>query len=96
LDSKTLNPVATISTPFNFSQPTGVSVANDPLVERIYIADTGNNRVLVIGMPKADPTGPWNTAKAKLINGDVEAPCLNSPPPRFMITGASSTTGPPR
>jgi hypothetical protein len=26
----------------------------------------------VIGIPKADPTGPWNIAKANLINGNVE------------------------
>ena len=43
-----------------FNQPSSVAASADLLEERIYIADTGNNRVITVKLPGDDPLSAWN------------------------------------
>ena len=44
---------------------------NDLLEEKIYIADTGNNRVILVKLPSENPEAVWSKMKARLAAGDV-------------------------
>jgi DNA-binding beta-propeller fold protein YncE len=72
-NSQTFNPVWQISSQLGLSHPAGVSMAADPNLERVYIADTGNNRIVAVVLPRNDPLDVWNAAKQDLINGDINS-----------------------
>lgn len=55
------------------SQATSVAAAATLVEDRIYIADTGNNQIQKVRLPKPDPTSVWANAKANLAAGNVEA-----------------------
>ena len=42
-----------------------------PLQEKLYIADTGNNRVLLVQLPADTPEAVWSAMKQRLLAGDV-------------------------
>jgi hypothetical protein len=44
----------------------------DLLAENIYIADTGNNRVVLVKLPADDPLQSWNTMVAFAASGNLE------------------------
>jgi len=45
----------------------------DPVTEKIYIADTGNNRVLKVSLPEGNtPDATWNAMKAALLSGNLQ------------------------
>ena len=53
-------------------QPSAVAPGNDLLEEKIYIADTGNNRVVCVRLPATDsPVTVWNTMKGELALGNT-------------------------
>ena len=60
------------STPLN--QPYSVAPIRDLLVERMYIADTGNNRVIKAAVPETNsPDDAWTTMKNSIvINGNID------------------------
>jgi DNA-binding beta-propeller fold protein YncE len=60
-----------ISSELGLKQPTAVAWVNDLLEEVIYIADTGNNRVLVVKLPTESPEWVWNAMKQHVLVGDI-------------------------
>ena len=70
-------PLWGISTELGLSLPNAVVPAGNLLEERIYIADTGHNRVLVVRLPSPDPLPVWNDTRQRLINGDIEGALVN-------------------
>jgi hypothetical protein len=58
-----------ISSQFGLSQPNAVAPITDFLAERIYIADTANNRVIKATLPETNPPDAvWNAMTDRLIN----------------------------
>ena len=53
------------------SQPNAATAVSDLLLEKLYIADTGNNRVLLVQLPADTPEGVWNAMKQRLLAGDI-------------------------
>jgi hypothetical protein len=53
------------------SQPMAVAPVNNLMSEIIYVADTGNNRVLLYSLPGADPTPAWTNMKNRVAVGDI-------------------------
>ena len=39
--------------------------------EKLYIADTGNNRVILVKLPLDNPEAVWKNMKARLAAGDI-------------------------
>ena len=54
-----------------FNQPSSVAASADLLEERIYIADTGNNRVITVKLPGDDPLSAWNNMVSHVASGDI-------------------------
>jgi hypothetical protein len=57
------------------SQPHAIAPIADPLSEKIYIADTANNRVIEITLPETSvpDTTAWNPMKTSLLAGNIDA-----------------------
>jgi hypothetical protein len=53
------------------AQPRGVAAVNDLLEERVYVADTGNGRVLLVSFPSDNPEGTWTAMTQRLLAGDI-------------------------
>jgi len=58
----------------NLNNPSAVVADQDLQAQIIYIADTGNNRVLKVQLPPGGntPEAVWNAMKQALINEDIE------------------------
>jgi hypothetical protein len=52
-------------------QPASVAATADLLAESIYIADTGNNRVILVKVPADDPLPVWNDMVAHATSGHI-------------------------
>jgi len=48
-----------------------VAAVEDYLQGKIYIADTGNNRVILISVPGDTPESVWSAMKQQLVAGNV-------------------------
>ena len=72
--SPPFNPRLALNSQFSpaLSQPYAVSAVSNLLQELIYIADTGNNRVLLVQLSLDTPEWVWEAMKARLEAGDVE------------------------
>jgi DNA-binding beta-propeller fold protein YncE len=69
-----LNVKLSLSTQFSpsLSQPNAIAPIGDFLAEKIYIADTGNGRVLKVALPEgALPSATWTDMKTSLLGGDI-------------------------
>jgi len=66
------SPRVAISTELGLSQPGAVAWVHNPLEEECYVADTSNNRVLLVRLPLDNPEATWNAMKRRLLVGDVE------------------------
>ncbi|MGO8838403.1 MAG: hypothetical protein ACLQAH_05470 [Limisphaerales bacterium] len=55
----------------NFSQPAAVAAVGDLLQEKFYVADTGNNQVLLFSYAQEDPTPAWNSMSNYILAGDI-------------------------
>jgi len=66
------NPRLSLSSEFGLSQPNAVAPVADLLEEEIYIADTGNNRVVLVKLPSDNPEATWNVMKQDLVSGEIE------------------------
>jgi len=55
----------------NLNQPAAVAALDNLTNEMFYVADTGNNRVLLYKAPVDDPTVAWNSMTNCIAAGDV-------------------------
>src|SRR5207245_711171 len=53
------------------SQPNAVAAVVDFRQEKIYVADTGNNRVVLVNMPIDNPETIWATMKQLISLDDI-------------------------
>jgi hypothetical protein len=53
------------------NQPLSASIREAANSDFVYIADTGNNRVLLCEMPKVTPLPVWTSARSKLMAQDI-------------------------
>ena len=66
------NPRVALSSEMGLNHPKAVAAVNDFLEEKIYIADTGNNRVVLVRLPLDNPEAVWNDTRSCLKAGDIE------------------------
>jgi hypothetical protein len=66
------NPRLAIGRELGLKRPSAVAWANDLLEDKIYVADTGNDRVLLIRFPADTPEAAWNSMKGRLLKGDID------------------------
>ena len=71
------NPRLTLSGELGLNHPKAVAAVNDLLEEKFYIADTGNNRVILVKLPLDNPEAVWNDFTTRLKAGDVEGAIAN-------------------
>lgn len=64
-------PRLALSSELALNHPKSIAAVNDLLEEKLYIADTGNNRVILVMLPSDNPERVWNDMKARLKAGDV-------------------------
>ena len=57
----------------NFSRPLAVAAMDDLLDEKFYVADTGNDRVILYQLTRDDPTPPWTNLTARVASGDISS-----------------------
>ncbi len=69
--SPPFNPRLALGSELSLNQPNAAAPVADLLEERIYIADTGNNRVLLVKLPLDTPLDVWNAMKARLLAGEI-------------------------
>lgn len=65
------NPRVALSGELGLNHPKAVAAVEDPAAEKLYIADTGNNRVILVKLPLDNPEAVWANMKAHLTTGDV-------------------------
>jgi len=70
--SSSFIPRLAISSEAGLNHANSVTVLTDLLQEKVYVADTGNNRVTLITLPGISPDPVWNAMKQRLIAGDVQ------------------------
>ena len=66
------NPRIALSGELGLNHPKSVAAVDDFLEEKLYIADTGNNRVILVGLPSDNPEAVWKHMIARLKAGDVQ------------------------
>lgn len=66
-----LRPRLSLSDGLGLNHPKAVAPFEDLLEEKIYIADTGNNRVILVKLPLDNPEAVWKSMKARLAAGDI-------------------------
>jgi hypothetical protein len=65
------NPRVALSGELGLNHPKSITAVDDLLEEKFYIADTGNNRVLLVKLPSDNPEAVWSDLMARLKAGDV-------------------------
>jgi hypothetical protein len=65
------SPRFSVSSELELNHPKAVAPVGDLLEEKIYIADTGNNRVLLAKFPADNPEPVWNAMKQRALAGDI-------------------------
>jgi hypothetical protein len=66
-----LRPRLAISKDLKLNHPQSVAAVADLLEEKIYIADTGNNRVILVKLALDNPEAVWKSMKEYLAKGDI-------------------------
>jgi hypothetical protein len=66
------NPRFAISAELGLNHPKAAAWAKDFLEEKIYIADTSNDRVILVRFPGDNPEAVWDQMKDSLRNGNIE------------------------
>ena len=61
-----------LSGELGLNHPKAVAAVDDFLEEKIYIADTGNNRVILVKLPSDNPEAVWKHMIARLKADDVQ------------------------
>ncbi|HEY1663330.1 MAG TPA: hypothetical protein VGI03_13005 [Verrucomicrobiae bacterium] len=65
------NPRATLSGELGLNHPKSIAAVHDFLEEKFYIADTGNNRVILVKLPLDNPEGVWKDLISRMKAGDA-------------------------
>jgi hypothetical protein len=65
-------PRLALSNELGLNHPKAVAAVDDLLEEKVYIADTENNRVLLVKLPSDNPEAAWKDMVTCLKAGDVE------------------------
>ena len=60
-----------LSTELGLKHPSAVAWLEDLREDKLYIADTGNNRVLLVKFPTDNPEATWAAMKKRLLRGDI-------------------------
>ena len=55
----------------SFNQPAAVAAVQSLTNELVYVADTGNNKILLYRMPVDDPTPAWSNLVSHASSGDL-------------------------
>ncbi len=55
----------------NLSTPVAVAAVDDPLTDIFYVADTGNNRIVLYNLTADDATPAWTGMSAHVAAGDI-------------------------
>ena len=63
-------PRVALASELGLNHPKSVAAVDDSLEEKIYIADTGNNRVILVKLPLDNPEAVWKHMIARLKAGD--------------------------
>jgi hypothetical protein len=66
------NPRFALSGELGLNHPKSVAAVEDFLEEEFYIADTGNNRVILVKLPSDSPEAVWKHMIARLKAGDIQ------------------------
>jgi hypothetical protein len=61
-----------IGSEIGLKKPRAAAWAQSALKERFYIADTGNNRVLLVELPSIGPEIVWKKMKDRFMAGEIE------------------------
>ncbi len=61
----------------NLNQPASVAAVNSLTNEMFYVADKGNNRVLLYQLALDDPSPVWNNMTNHMFTGDISGGILN-------------------
>jgi hypothetical protein len=62
-----------LSSQLSLSQPNAIAPITDFLVEKFYVADTGNGLVLKVSLPEAvTPAATWSDMKTILLSGNID------------------------
>ena len=69
--STPFNPRVALSGELKLNRPKSVAAVDDFLEEKLYIADTGNNRVMLVKLPADNPERVWQHMMGCLKAGDV-------------------------
>jgi len=65
------NPRIALSGELGLDHPKSVAAVDDFLEEKLYVADTGNNRVILVSLPTDNPEAVWKHMIARLKAGDI-------------------------
>ncbi len=65
-------PRLALSSELGLNHPQSVAPLDDPLEEKLYIADTGNSRVILVNLPLDNPEAMWKDLIGRLNAGDIE------------------------
>lgn len=60
-----------LSSELGLKQPRAAAWMADLLEEKVCIADTGNNRVLLVKLPSETPEAIWNALKQRILAGNI-------------------------
>jgi DNA-binding beta-propeller fold protein YncE len=61
----------------NFNQPTAVAAVDNLTNELFYVADTGNNRVVLCSIPPDNPLNAWSNIVTQVASGNTSAALTN-------------------
>jgi hypothetical protein len=64
-------PRFSLSTELGLTHPSAIAWLEDLREEKLWIADTGNNQVVLIKLPTDNPEAIWQRMKQSLVNGDI-------------------------
>ena len=70
-------PRGALSSGLSLNGPYSVAAVGDLLEEKVYIADTGNNRVILVRVPGDDPLATWTDMVAHATTGDIPGAILD-------------------
>jgi len=65
------NPRVALSHELGLNHAKSVAAVDDFLEEKFYIADTGNDRILLVKLPSDNPEAVWKDYMARLKAGDI-------------------------
>ena len=71
------SPRGALPSSLSLNGPYSVAAVGDLLEEKVYIADTGNDRLILVRVPADDPLETWNDMVAHATSGDIPGAILD-------------------